>query len=355
MSQDPNQSDNPTSEQGGEANAENPKQAPARRRFRLHPLTVVLLLLAAALAVLADATDTAATPETIGRLTGMFAAVVLIPLGLGWLVSFLSRHRRWAGNITVVLVALLVMLGQLGQRGQQANALDRLDRAMREARQKRAELVQQMQQGKSPVHGMSQRLETRITTIEEVASDSHGPVKAALTAMAQTFHKLLPAAREYEQAFARIQKAGMLMPGTLDSRETINERIELFEQFGEANNALDKAFASIDARLLKRLQEADIEEARAKKLVAKIRKTSSTTEIRRLRELDRRLVERSIKMLNLLKDNYQKWQYDPEGKQIVFSSDALLKKHNQAFKQIQRIGEKQRNLIKQIAAQIGSE
>jgi hypothetical protein len=162
--------------------------------------------------------------------------------------------------------------------------------------------------------------------------------------------------KTYDDALARLLEAGALEESTLTSVSEIVDRIELNEAFGEANAAVAQHANDMPGHLERKLRDADIDERAMATVNAGFLESFNARMplMLRVRELDAAIVEVAGAMLNFLKDEWGRWEHDPETQTTYFETDEAVARYDELITQLNTLSAEQDQAIRNALQEMSS-
>lgn len=275
---------------------------------------------------------------------------------------------RSAGPRPLLIVALVVVglvlaalgLGAVGmmakrtlnlktpaERQREADALRQVEQVQQEnvAAQRRA-----LDSGDA-ITGASGRLDRAQGALGDAAKKLDGDERKTLEAGQRLIAGIQPKIRAYETAFKVLQDAGLFLPKTLTSKESIAARRELLKNLNAANEDLAATYGGLAATLRADLLNAGLAPNRAEAEIRGFERTAHIPEQLKLRDYDRQMGRTADEMLEFLSKEWGQWSVEQGSDRILFKRGDALAKFQKYAQELTRIGTEQTSLQRQMLNQ----
>jgi hypothetical protein len=176
------------------------------------------------------------------------------------------------------------------------------------------------------------------------ANNLVGDEKVIVHSIMSVNGQLSELATRYERASKSFSDAGGTDASTLNTLKEIESRKKLALEAQETSAAFLKFLWDIDARLASALSNAGISEQKATNAIKAYRKSGAIDAILAIRELDVKLTEEILKVINLLEREFGKWRI--KGNSVLFEQKSAADQFNVAGKRIDDLTKKQIELQK---------
>ena len=176
------------------------------------------------------------------------------------------------------------------------------------------------------------------------ANNLGGDEKVIVHSIMSVNGQLRELATRYEIASKSFSDAGGTDASTLNTLKEIESRKKLALEAQETSAAFLKFLWDIDARLASALSNAGISEQKAVNAIKAYRKSGAIDVILAIRELDVKLTEEILKVINLLEREFGKWRI--EGNSVLFEQKSAADQFNVAGKRIDDLTKRQIELQK---------
>ena len=337
-----------------------PPPLPAKPRFTLPAWLLLacvpgeLLLIALSLGL---ATEPVTVPYMIILVIGTLVFASLLGGGIGWAVFYLAGKSRLAGNLVAFcMIFMFALLPAIGLGIEQASdfferraTLNQVNAEIHQAATAMMAAQQQAGQSGAPIT-QSTPLRNLASLFRDGATRLSGDHSLVYSAIGDLFDELAGAWQDYENRLAAIVDAGALDVTKLESLNELRDRIEDYQAMGEANTRLDAQIQSLPKRLNQRLAGKDIDPAALTLMrQAFLGGFNRTRDLQvRMRELDAEIVETSLGMLSLLREEWGRWQIEASTGTLLFVSDSAAESYTSLFTKLAQLFDEQRRTKTQI-------
>ncbi|MEM9295746.1 MAG: hypothetical protein AAGA57_08090 [Planctomycetota bacterium] len=294
----------------------------------------------------------------IGRAGGGVIGALLYP----WLFSFLAFHitrRSRVASLGGLLLGALLFLGSLSlaisashKLEGQADRGSKVDQAARDIRMdvaRHAEAVAAAREGDA-VPSDVVALDRRIEIFESALSNARGEGRRVGRVAVESLRGVRAALVRYESALQAVVDAGGLEPaGLLDFAE-LERREDLYRQFREANQGLRAAQLGLADAFESRLRAAGVSKSSLDAAVLGMRGSQQLEFTSEMRDLDAALVDASLAMFQVMRDEHGYWRVDDQGL-VWFEKDEAGRAYDQAMQELDRVSTRQDALLQEFARQ----
>jgi len=134
------------------------------------------------------------------------------------------------------------------------------------------------------------------------------------------------------------------------TREEITARIALVRELRDANEALTESLRGADERMRLALENEGLETAQVSRYLAEFQSVIRLDLIMRIRDADREACDATIRMLQLLHDQFDHWQHIPGSEYVFFRYDATAMTYNRYIIRVEQAVARQEALQQQFVS-----
>ncbi len=333
-------------------------EKPRAKSFKLHPVSIVFLVVGAILAAIqgyqGSALDQMEGGEKLGFYFGTFLAAIGFPLLLGWLVWLLSRRRRWAGNLVFCLLTGIMSLGllmnlflapRLQAKARQMALMQQVNDLRESAPPGEALDTEAMEKLGNVVSGLDSYSESVSDEKEAIAARVGAQFLRELQAKTQV---LLDAQGAYLD-----DEAVSIDATVYTSPEQIGQARELTQAYGQASREMYDYYADLEPHLTQMYETGGLSTREAQKAAQGTVSGIGQQKLALIMLIHRTNAEYAVsldKFLKLLQDDWGQWGYDEQDDTLWFENDDTLAAYNQLIERLASLEEKMATQQKQLLA-----
>jgi len=301
----------------------------------------------------------AATATTVNLIVGGVSGFLILSSLILAIVALLMPRRYGRQGVVAPALGGLILNGALiGLTALAIPVFNRIKaraKANSEAQQAMRELqdgTRRELRGDTDVQPVAERLGKAQKAVEDLASQSGGDRARALRASSQYLQRMQQAAQGYSTALKTLQDSRVLDMSNVERKEQLAERKDIVRSFMDSNEEF-RRFSSNSASIYKEeLEKAKVSQGALASELAAFRTSSAKakTKVLAIRETDRRLGEAMLGILDLLEENWGKWNHDPKKMKLLFAGTRTLNQYNAFMQEINAAATEQKRIQEELAA-----
>ncbi len=325
----------------------------SKPRFSLNPIAFALVGLACAGRVYVGLYE---MKHDQGMLwvTDMMAGItgtILFSIGPAWLMWKITRGRRSLATATCIVMLSLInfaYLNSLNVADRQANdkALEKFDSVVSDHSEQQADIIDRALSGEDVMSEAVDLFGQNISDFEAIGRESTGQQAQVFAAATKVMRRLEEPLKAYLASSKRFNDAGGINAATMLDRETIPDRLQMIDEFAEANERLATTYASLHPEMRRELELLNFNEEFVDEFLKGWWETARPDIVSKLRQTDRDLIVNFRGLINTLDAAHGQWSISAEG--LVFNSDAIRDQYNSYFKQMYDAAARQNSLQQQL-------
>jgi len=186
-------------------------------------------------------------------------------------------------------------------------------------------------------------LDKTVDVLKKASQDAQGESALVLEASTAYLGELQRLTRLYDVELKSIESGRLLDASTLKTKEQIEQRRQVVQNFLKANSDIDRFVASSESSFRNELVRRKVSQTRMDREVAAFRESMQSRRplLRAIRASDKNIGDSMLAVLNLLESNWGTWKYDPISAEVLFSDTATLDEYKTHLEEIGAAGKQQ--------------
>lgn len=194
-----------------------------------------------------------------------------------------------------------------------------------------------------------ERLEKFRKSVEDAAHELKGDDALVMNATGAYLKRLQNAAGPYREAQNTILHPPVLDMSEVKEKVDLETKRKMVLKFLSANEEFKDFLKSGDSAFKEELEKLHVSARTTESALRGFRsKRGNIPTIVKIREMDTRIGNATLGMIDILDTNWGKWNYSNDRKNVVFEDHEALEKFNALFKELQTVGRSQAVLQKQV-------